>query len=119
MTTVILNLVVIVLVAVACARPLRRMAAGPILLAVLVLAVLTMVFDTAMIAADLYVFDADKITGLRVWGAPIEDFAYALVAGVAVPVLWTVLPSRRGSRRGAGEAAAAIETWDDEGGALG
>lgn len=93
MTTAILNLTVITVVAALCVRPLRRMAAGPLLLTALVISVLTLVFDTAMIAADLYVYDAAKISGIYVWGAPIEDFAYAIVASVAMPVLWTVLPA--------------------------
>jgi lycopene cyclase domain-containing protein len=65
------------------------------------LCLLTMVFDTAMIAADLYVFDEDKILGIYLWGAPLEDFAYAIAAALAMPVVWTVLGERE-ARRGVG-----------------
>ena len=48
-----------------------------------------------MIAADLYVFDPDKILGVYVWGAPLEDFAYAIAAAVGMPVLWVRSCGRR------------------------
>ena len=67
--------------------------------------VLTMVFDTVMIAADLYVFDEDKILGVYLWGAPLEDFAYAIAAALAMPVLWTVLEGRDARRAHAAGAA--------------
>lgn len=99
MTNIVLNtLVVAVLVAVSW-RVLRRLRAGPLALTVLALCVLTLVFDTLMIAADLYVYDPEKILGVYLWGAPLEDFAYAVAAAIGMPVLWTVLGRRR---RGAG-----------------
>ena len=70
-------------------------AAGRSLAPWCVLCVLTMVFDTLMIAAGLYVFDPDKILGVYIWGAPLEDFAYAIAAAVGMPVLWTVLGRRK------------------------
>jgi lycopene cyclase domain-containing protein len=62
-----------------------------------------MVFDTLMIAADLYVFDEDKILGIYLWGAPLEDFAYAIAAALAMPVVWTVLGARE-ARTAGGDA---------------
>ena len=95
MTNIVLNVIVLVLLGAVSWPVLRRMRAVPIVLTVVVLCVLTAVFDTVMIAADLYVFDPDKILGVYVWGAPLEDFAYAIAAAVGMPVLWVVLGRRR------------------------
>nr|WP_240934509.1 lycopene cyclase domain-containing protein [Cellulomonas sp. IC4_254] len=100
-----MNVLVLAAVLVVSWRVLRGMRPGPVVGAALVLCVLTMVFDTLMIAADLYVFDPDKILGVYLWGAPLEDFFYAVVAAVAMPVLWTVL-ERRSAGRGAAAPAA-------------
>ena len=59
------------------------------------LCLLTAVFDTIMIGADLYVYSPEKILGIYVWGAPLEDFAYAIAAAIGIPVLWTVLGRRK------------------------
>ncbi|MFC0680407.1 lycopene cyclase domain-containing protein [Lysobacter korlensis] len=61
-------------------RPLA-IAAGALLL-------LTAVFDNVMIAVGLVGYDADRISGLRVGVAPIEDFAYAIAAVLLLPAIW-------------------------------
>ncbi|WP_448630437.1 lycopene cyclase domain-containing protein [Cellulomonas soli] len=95
MTNIVLNaLVLLVLVAVS-VPVLRRLRAAPLAWTVVALCVLTMVFDTLMIRVGLYVFDPDKILGVYLWGAPLEDFAYAIAAAVGMPVLWTALGERR------------------------
>lgn len=94
MTNIVMNLIVLVVLAAVCWRVLRRLRPGPLVGATAILCLLTMVFDTAMIAADLYVFDPDKILGVYLWGAPLEDFAYAIAACLAMPTLWTVLEAR-------------------------
>ena len=71
------------------------MRAIPLVATAVLLCVLTAVFDTIMIDVGLYVFDPDKILGRYIWGAPLEDFAYAIAAAVAMPVLWVVLGRRR------------------------
>ena len=95
MTNAVLNLVVLVVLVAVSWPVLRRLRTAPVLGTVVALCVLTVVFDTAMIAADLYVFDPDKILGVHVWGAPIEDFAYAIAAAIGMPVLWMVLGKRK------------------------
>jgi lycopene cyclase domain-containing protein len=105
-TNIVLNLIVLVVLVGVSWRVLRRLRPGPVVGGALVLCLLTMVFDTLMIAADLYVFDEAKILGVYLWGAPLEDFAYAIAAALAMPVLWTVL-ERRSAR-----PAAATPTED-------
>ncbi|GIG40330.1 lycopene cyclase domain-containing protein [Cellulomonas phragmiteti] len=105
MTNIVLNVGVLAGLTAVSWPVLRRLRGWPLLWATVHLCVLTAVFDTLMIGAGLYVFDPDKILGVHVWGAPLEDFAYAIAAAVFVPVLWTVLGrSRRTSSRPDGSA---------------
>ena len=67
-------------------RPLAK-AAGVMLL-------LTLVFDNLIIATGIVDYDPEKISGIRLGVAPIEDFAYTLVALVLVPSLFNWLRSR-------------------------
>lgn len=99
MTNALLNVAVLVALGVVVVPVLRRLRAGPLVAGALLMVALTVVFDTLMIAADLYVFDPDRILGIYVWGAPIEDFAYALAASALLPALWTWL-GRRDARGG-------------------
>jgi lycopene cyclase domain-containing protein len=106
MTNALLNVTVLVALGVVVGPVLRRLRPGPLVWGAVLLVALTVVFDTLMIAADLYVFDPDRILGVYVWGAPIEDFAYALAASALMPALWTWLGRRgraaAGGRRGGG-----------------
>lgn len=70
----------------------RRMAASGIAAAVLV--VLTAVFDNLMIAAGLFTYPEEHLSGLRVGLAPIEDFSYAVCAAFLVPAVFVLLERR-------------------------
>ena len=61
---------------------------------------LTAVFDSIMIAADLFRFDEALLLGVRVGLAPVEDLAYALIAVLIAAAMWRLLPasSRRAAR---------------------
>ena len=70
------------------------MAASGIAAAVLV--VLTAVFDNLMIAAGLFTYPAEHLSGLRIGLAPLEDFSYPLCAAFLVPAVFTLLdPAHR------------------------
>ena len=60
---------------------LRTAAVGVALL------LLTAVFDSLMIAADLFRFDEDRLLGVRVGLAPLEDFAWPVAAVLVVPAV--------------------------------
>ena len=60
-------------------------------LAALVLVVLTVVFDSLMISADLFRYDSSSLTGLRILRAPVEDLAWPLVAVLVLRALWELL----------------------------
>ncbi|HEY0187365.1 MAG TPA: lycopene cyclase domain-containing protein [Cellulomonas sp.] len=102
MTNLVLNALVLLVLGAVSWRVLRRLRTTALVWTAAGLCALTIVFDTAMIAADLYVFDPGKILGVRLWGAPLEDLGYAIAAAVAMPVVWTVLGDRE-ARRGRSE----------------
>ena len=49
----------------------------------------TLVFDNIIIALGIVGYDVNKISGLLVGLAPIEDFAYTVVSVMAVAIIWT------------------------------
>ena len=67
----------------------RRMAASGIAAAILV--ALTAVFDNLMIAAGLFTYPPEHLSGLRIGLAPLEDFSYAVCAAFVVPAVYTLL----------------------------
>ena len=83
---------------------------GVVGLVAITLAVLTAVFDSVMIAADLFRYDETTLSGVRVLLAPVEDFAWPLAAAVLLPSLWVWLGRRRGRGRPAGGAGAGTST---------
>ncbi|GAB3579510.1 hypothetical protein GCM10027406_17550 [Leifsonia lichenia] len=67
----------------------------PVLIAGLLLAVLTAVFDNAMIASGLMTYGEAHISGARIGLVPVEDFAYPLAGLLLLPALWLLLRRRR------------------------
>lgn len=57
----------------------------------LVLVVLTAIFDSVMIAVDLFRFDEAALVGVRLGLAPLEDLAWPLAAALLLPSLWHLL----------------------------
>jgi len=119
MTNAVLNVAVLGVLLLVCAPVLRRLRGWPVVWTVVHLLVLTLVFDTLMIEVGLYAYAPSKILGVYLWGAPIEDFAYPIAAGIGMPVLWTVLGRRRrsaeggGSRHGASATGSAADEVDE------
>jgi len=66
----------------------------PLFGAALVMLTLTLVFDNVIIGTGIVDYDPQKISGIRLGFAPIEDFAYTLVALVLVPSLFNFLRSK-------------------------
>jgi lycopene cyclase domain-containing protein len=91
--------IAVVLAAVPLALAVRSWAARGVLgsvlvslgFALVVLCVLTVVFDSVMIDADLFRYGTGSLTGLRLWRAPIEDLGYPLVAVMLLPAVWELL----------------------------
>lgn len=58
------------------------------LIAAVALLLMTIVFDSAIIAAGIVSYNPQKFLGWFIWKAPIEDFAYTIAALLLVPLLW-------------------------------
>lgn len=91
-----LNLIMVVIVAVVAGAFAYRARVGrrwwlQVAVAWVVLTVLTIVFDSLMIAADLFRFDEEKLTGVTLWLAPVEDLAWPLAAALLLPAVWAWL----------------------------
>ena len=63
----------------------------PVLVTLVVLLVVTAVFDNVMIGVGLVGYDRARISGAFVGMAPLEDFAYAVAAALLLPSLWILL----------------------------
>jgi hypothetical protein len=59
----------------------------------LALVVMTVVFDSLMIAADLFRYGPDLL-GPIVWLAPVEDLAWPVATALGLPALWVLLTPR-------------------------
>lgn len=75
-------------------QPARRRRWWATAIAGAVLLVLTAVFDTVMIAAGLFGYADGTRLGPTIGLAPIEDFAYPIVAVLLVPAVWTLARRR-------------------------
>ena len=100
-------------VAIAVALRRRGRSWAALAIAAAILLALTVVFDTAMIAADLFRYDDALLLGAHVGLAPIEDLAYALIALFVVVALWRLLPARIRS------SSAARSSWSSRPGSTG
>ncbi|WP_299304081.1 lycopene cyclase domain-containing protein [uncultured Brachybacterium sp.] len=60
-----------------------------------VLLVMTVLFDSLMIAVDLFRFEESLLLGWRIGLAPVEDLAWPLAAGLLLPSLWLLLTPER------------------------
>lgn len=61
------------------------------LVALAALLILTAVFDSLIVFVSIVGYDPEKILGIFIGFAPIEDFFYALYAAIIVPILWNRL----------------------------
>lgn len=89
-TYLIVNLIVLTVVLVLLrpriARPLRAW-----LFTAIIITGLTLVFDNLLIWLDMFTYAPDKILGVHIILAPIEDFMYALLAVILLPGVWQKL----------------------------
>jgi len=76
----------------------RRVALGAAGCTTAVVLVLTAVFDNLMIAAGLFTYSSEHISGVTLGLAPLEDFSYPVAAVLLLPSLWILLGERAGKR---------------------
>lgn len=68
-------------------------------LTLLIVVALTAIFDPIIVGLGIVDYDPEKILGVRLFGAPIEDFFYAIYAVIIVPLIWGRLGERHAKRR--------------------
>ena len=51
----------------------------------------TVIGDNFIVATGIVAYDPTKILGVFIGVAPVEDFAYSLVAATLIPAIWTAL----------------------------
>ena len=68
-----------------------------VLLAMAALVVLTIVFDSLMVAVGLFRYDQTRSLGVDVWLTPVEDLTWPVASAVLLPSLWA-LSDRLGVR---------------------
>ena len=91
-TYIILNTIFIVTVALLLRVPLHRPSKSWFAsLAVLLL--MTAVFDSLIVGFAIVVYDPARLLGIYISKAPIEDFFYALLAMLIVPLIYNRLKS--------------------------
>jgi lycopene cyclase domain-containing protein len=66
----------------------------PLLGAALIMMTLTLIFDNVIIGTGIVAYDQSKLSGIMLGYAPIEDFAYTLVALVLIPSLFEVFKKK-------------------------
>ena len=86
-TYVILNLIVMGFIF-AFAKVRLGKPSTAVVVTLVVLLALTAVFDNAIVGFGIVGYDPQKILGIRIGTAPIEDFMYALLAAAVVPTIW-------------------------------
>lgn len=86
-TYLILNLIFLVVVCTVLKIGKRHLS-KPFFITLAVLLLLTLIFDNVIILLGIVGYDADKILGIYLYKAPIEDFMYAVLAVLLVPALW-------------------------------
>lgn len=96
-TYLILNVIVIAVVCVVL-RIMPHRPGRPWAIMTASLFLLTLVFDNIMIALGLFTYAPDKILGIHIVLAPVEDFMYPLLAVLMIPVLWNKLGEKRVKR---------------------
>lgn len=58
------------------------------LLTLACLLALTAIFDSVIVGLDIVGYDSEKILGIFIGKAPIEDFFYAVLAVILIPTAW-------------------------------
>jgi lycopene cyclase domain-containing protein len=66
----------------------------PVLITLVLLLIVTAVFDNVMIGVGLVGYDRARISGAFIGIAPLEDFAYAVAGALLLPSLWILLEGK-------------------------
>ncbi len=67
---------------------IRKTPWGNLLRTMLAMLTVTLIFDNVIIGLGIVDYDINKLSGIYLGLAPIEDFAYTVVSVVAVASIW-------------------------------
>lgn len=56
---------------------------------IIIMVILTAIFDPLIIKYGIVDYNRQYTIGINLFNAPIEDFFYAIAAGLLIPVLWS------------------------------
>ena len=94
MSYAILALLVLI-IAIMFGLVLRRWLKGkPLVVTLMGMLLLTAIFDNLIIFAGIVGYDEQKISGIKLGLAPIEDFSYTIVAVILVPTLFNLFSKK-------------------------
>ena len=88
MTYLLMNLGFMLIAFVALNVLVRKTPWKTVLWTMLSMLLLTLIFDNVIIGLDIVAYDPEKVSGVFLGLAPIEDFAYTVVAVLAVSSIW-------------------------------
>ena len=94
MTYPLLTLIVLGIFAVYALLMKRWINQKALIPATIFMLLMTLIFDNLIIGSGIVDYDYSKTSGIRLFLAPIEDFAYTIVALVLVPSLFNFFRSK-------------------------
>lgn len=98
---------VVAVIAILTRRAPRWRAVG---LAAIVVLIMTVVFDNVLVGLGIVGYTPDRISGVLIGVAPLEDFSYAVAALVLLPSLWHLLGAGSRPARSALSSVEPVET---------
>lgn len=94
MIYLLLNTIVLSLGAIYTFLMRRWLPLKPVLFASALMLTLTAIFDNVIIGTGIVAYDPEKISGIMIGLAPIEDFAYTVLALVLIPSLFNLFRTK-------------------------
>lgn len=93
-TYLILNLLFLAGLALAWVIVKPRFSTRRVFITVAILLFFTAIFDSLIVGLGIVGYDFTKTLGVFIGKAPVEDFFYAIMAGILIPLVWTIIGSR-------------------------
>lgn len=93
-TYLILNLIFLVVVLGALVVSRSLVLNRAVYMTLVILIGFTIIFDSFIVLAGIVAYDWDKLLGITIGAAPVEDFFYALLAVFMIPGLWKLFEKR-------------------------
>ncbi|MBP9738339.1 lycopene cyclase domain-containing protein [Candidatus Saccharibacteria bacterium] len=87
-TYVILNFIVLIVLLIFSLPVVSQVPKKLSVTTLAILLVLTAVFDSLIIGSGIVAYDSERILGLKIGLAPIEDFFYSIAAVLVVIYFW-------------------------------